>query len=342
MRLLVVIVNYKVTDLTLDCLRSLENEIPRVYGTQVAVVENGSGGDAESRIRAAIESNGWASWCELTAIHPNRGFTGGNNAVIVPAMRSADPPQYVYLLNADTLVIPGALEAIVKFMDAHPHVGIAGSQLEWPDGRVAASPFRFEGFATELDRGFRFNVLSKMLSRWAIVPPKPAGAAEVDWVAGAGMIIRREVIEAIGALDEDYFTYYDDIDYCLNAKRAGWPTWFVPASRVIHFEGRSTGIKGDAPAPKRRPKYWYQARRRFFLKNYGPLYAMLVDAAFIAGFAVWRLRRPLQRKPDTDPPMMLWDQIRHSVFATGFKLTPVENPAMVPPLPAPSSASPAR
>src|SRR6516225_5784435 len=99
MKLLVVIVSYKVTDLTIECLRSLSKEIGRVPGTHVAVCENGTGGDAADRLRQAIEENGWRSWVTLTEIHPNRGFTGGNNAVIQPALASHDPPEYILLLN---------------------------------------------------------------------------------------------------------------------------------------------------------------------------------------------------------------------------------------------------
>src|SRR5208337_5285623 len=97
-------------------------------------------------------------------------------------------------------------------------------------------------------------------------------------------------------------------------------------NQIIHLEGASTGVV--ARVVKRRPDYWFQARRRFFLKNYGRLHTALVDAAFLGGFALWRLRRWLQRKPDTDPPYMLVDSLRHSVFCTGFKLRNVENPAM--------------
>ena len=104
----------------------------------------------------------------------------------------------------------------------------------------------------------------------------------MDWVAFTSMIIRREVIEAIGPLDEGLYTYFDDIDYCLNAKRAGWQTWFVPESNVIHLDGASTGI--TEKNLKRRPEYWFQARRRFFLKNHGALYTALADAAFLSGF----------------------------------------------------------
>src|SRR5262245_36107429 len=136
MKLLVVILNYRVTDLTIDCLRSIAPEVHRVPGMKVAVCENGTGGDAEERLREAIRTNGWSPWVELTAIHPNRGFTGGNNVIIRKALASSDPPDYFLLLNADTLVHPGAFDALVRFMDSHPRAGVAGSRLEWPDGGV--------------------------------------------------------------------------------------------------------------------------------------------------------------------------------------------------------------
>jgi N-acetylglucosaminyl-diphospho-decaprenol L-rhamnosyltransferase len=326
MKLLVVILNYRVTDLTLDCLKSIVPEIPSVPGMKVAICENGTGGDAERRLRDAIASNGWGSWAELTAISPNRGFTGGNNVIIRKALASADRPDYFLLLNADTLVHPGAFDSLVRFMDSHPRAGVAGSRLEWPDGSPQGSPFRFQGIATEFDRGLQLGIVSRLLSRWSVCIPTPKTACPVDWVAFASTIIRREIIEEIGPLDEGLYTYFDDIDYCLNTKRAGWQTWFVPESRVIHFEGASTGV--SAKTLKRRPDYWFQARRRFFLKNHGAFYTALADAAFLSGFALWRLRRRMQEKPDTDPPHMLIDSLRHSVFITGFKLREVENPAL--------------
>ena len=141
MKLLVVIVSYRVTDLTIDCLRSLSGEVSRCPGVRVTVCENGSGGDAEERLQRAITENGWGSWVNLTAVYPNRGFTGGNNAVIRPALLSDDPPEYILLLNADTIVNEHALDTLIAFMDDHPKAGIAGSMLVAPDGTVEHSPF---------------------------------------------------------------------------------------------------------------------------------------------------------------------------------------------------------
>jgi N-acetylglucosaminyl-diphospho-decaprenol L-rhamnosyltransferase len=339
MKLLVVIVSYRVTELTIDCLRSLAGEIGRVPGTRVALCENGTGGDAADRLRRAIDENGWDSWVDLTVIYPNRGFTGGNNAVIRPALESDDPPEYVLLLNADTIVQEHALDALVSFMDAHPMAGVAGSMLISPDGTVESTPFRFPGIASELDRGLRLGVVTKLLSPWSLALPKQDGPFRAGWVSGASLILRRAVLERVGLLDEGLYTYFDDPDICLRAARAGWETWYVPESRVTHLGGATTGLSGKR-SPKRCPPYLHQARRRFFLKNYGAWYTMLADAAFILGYAAWRLRRRLQRKPDADPPHLLIDSIRHSVFCAGIKVPVVENPAMRPTAPDPPVARP--
>ena len=142
-KLLVVIVNYRVAHLTIDCLHSVAEELHRVDGTQVAVCENGTGDDSAERIQKAIDANGWGDWCKLTVLDTNLGFTGGNNAILRPALESADPPQYFLLLNADTVVKPNAFKALVDFMDQNPRVGIAGSRLEDPDGTPQCSAFRF-------------------------------------------------------------------------------------------------------------------------------------------------------------------------------------------------------
>ncbi len=255
-----------------------------------------------------------------------RGFTGGNNTIIRAALASGDPPEYVLLLNADTLVQDGAMEALVEFMDRHPRAGIGGSKLVWPDGAVQGTPFSFPSIGSEFQLGIRLGLVSSLLRRHVSIVPAPVAARPVDWVSGASMILRRTMLDQVGLLDEGLYTYFDDVDLCLRARRAGWETWFIPESVVTHLEGKSTGIATNVV--KRRPDYWFQARRRYYLKSHGALYTALVDAAFIAGYAAWRLRRRIQGRPENDPAHFLWDFIRHSVFVTGFELREVENPAI--------------
>ena len=251
MKLLVVIVCYRVPDLTIDCLRSLSGEIGRIKGARVALCENGTGGDAADRLRQAIDENGWGSWVDLTVIYPNRGFTGGNNIVIRPALESDDPPEYVLLLNADTLVKEHALDSLVAFMDSHPKAGLAGSQLLYEDETVGPSAFRFQGIATEFDAALRLGIGSKLLSRWTVLLPPTAVPARAGWVPGTSMILRRECSSRSGLLDEGLYTYFfDDPDICMRAHRAGWEIWCVPESRVIHFGGSVHGcdVRGEEVA----------------------------------------------------------------------------------------------
>jgi len=328
MKLLVVIVNYRVAGLAIDCLQSVAGEIASVPGVHVAVCENGSGDGSLQRLQDAIARGGWDAWCSLTELEVNLGFTGGNNAILRPALQQSQPPQYVLLLNADTIVRPNAFKALVDFMDQNPQVGIAGSRLEEPDGTPQRSAFRFQTPLGEFEGNLKLGLVTKLLSPWVVAPPVVDHPIATDWVCGASMIIRREVFADIGLLDEGFFTYFDDIDICFNAARKGWPTWYVPASRVVHLVGQSTGVTQKA---KRTPPYMLDARRRYFLKNYGPAYAAMADLGRIIGLALWRLRVALTGKEDNSPPHLLRDSIRHSVFFKGFRLTDVPNPALAAP-----------
>ena len=330
MKLLVAITNYRVAHLTIECLHSIAEEIGRVPGTHVVVCENGTGDDFAARIRRAITDNGWDSWCTLTTLSTNLGFTGGNNVLIRPALQSAAPPQYVLLLNADTIVRPNGFRALIDYMDQHPGVGVAGSRLEDPDGTPQRSAFRFPSPLSEFESSVNLGLITRLLDRRVVALPVPEASCCTDWVAGASMIVRPEVFRDIGLLDEGYFTFFEDVDFCFNARKAGWKICYVPASRIVHLVGQSTGI--TVKKPKRQPPYSFEARRRYFLKNCGPLKAALADLARIAGLALWRIRVMLG-KSDHTAPFFLRDTVLHSVFMKGFKVTNVQNPALASPNP---------
>jgi GT2 family glycosyltransferase len=312
MTLLIVIVNYRTIDLTLDCLRSLQNEVGTVAGTRVVVIDNASEDDSVARLEAAVHAYGWGDWATIRPLGRNGGFAAGNNAAIRPALEESQPPRYVLLLNPDTIVRPGALRSLVAFLEGRPDVGIAGSRLEDPDGTPQRSAFRFPSVLGELEGGLRFGPASRVLERWVSAPEVPPEAGPIDWVAGACMIIRREVFEAIGLMDEGYFMYFEEVDFCHRARRAGWPCWYFPAAHVVHLIGRSSGVTDPRAARERRPGYWFRARRRYFLNNHGRVATVLADLAWSLGYASFRLRRLIQRKPDTDPQWLFWDFIRYN------------------------------
>src|SRR5258706_2309114 len=161
MELLVVIVNYRTADLTIDCLRSLRDEIAAIRGSRVEVVAAASGDGSVQGIGAAIAANDWGGWATLRVLNTNRGFSAGNNAAVRPALAADDPPTFVLLLNPDTLVRPGSIRSLHEFMRAHPQVGIAGSRLEEPDGTTQRSAFRFPSILSELEAGARIGAVSK-------------------------------------------------------------------------------------------------------------------------------------------------------------------------------------
>src|SRR3954452_13342761 len=312
MNLLIVIVNYRTADLALDCLQSLRDEVACLPGTRVIVTDNASGDDSVERLEAAVRDNSWDGWATIQPLRQNGGFAAGNNAAIIPALAAEDPPRFILLLNPDTIVRPGAIRSLVDFLECRPEIGIVGSRLEEPDGTPQRSAFRFPTVLGELEGGLRFGPASRLLERWVCAPAVPAHSGPTDWVAGACMIVRREVFEAIGPLDEGYFMYFEEVDFCHRARRAGWSCWYYPDARVVHLVGRSSGVTDPRAVRKRRPGYWFQARRRYFLKNQGRVATLLADLAWALGHASYRLRRVVQRKPDEDPRWLFWDFIRYN------------------------------
>jgi len=313
-RLLIVTVNYRTAHLVIENLRSLAREIPHLPPTKVAIVDNDSGDGSVEKIGAAIAAEGWGDWATLMPSSVNGGFSYGNNYAIRPALRSPNPPDYYLLLNPDAQVRPGALQALIDFMDKHPKVGIAGSSFEKEDGGLWPYAFKFPNILGEFERGFRLGIVSKLLAPWRVVQIMDQTKEQpIDWLPGASLIIRREVFDSVGLMDEGYFLYYEETDFCLQTKRQGWEIWYVPQSRVMHILGQSTGVTAINQRPKRLPQYWHDSRRRYFLKNHGWFYAAIADASWVLGFGLWRVRRILQRKPDNDPPKLLRDSIQNSV-----------------------------
>lgn len=314
--LLVVIVNYRTASLVADCLASLQPEVEslRTDGicARVALVDGGSRDGSAEQLSQLIEECRYARWVELLALPDNRGFAAGNNAAIKRALNGPDRPEYIYLLNPDTVIRPGALRTLLAFMRAHKAAGIAGSRCENPDGSPRQSAFRFPSILGELESEAAFRPISRLLETSQIAMPVSPSTHRADWVCGAAMMVRTSLFERIGLFDEDYFLYYEETDLALRAASAGYECWYVPASRIVHYCGQASGITG-AEAPKNRvPEYWYASRKRYFEKHHGPAYAMLADAAWLAGSVSRRCRRSLLHQSSQDPPHQLEDFVRFS------------------------------
>jgi N-acetylglucosaminyl-diphospho-decaprenol L-rhamnosyltransferase len=324
LELAVSIVNWRTADLTIDCLRSIAEQIHEVPGCRVFVVDNGSADGSAPKIAAAIERNGWRSFVTLLPLADNRGFAAGNNAAIRAAFALANAhPPFTLLLNPDTVVRPRALRILLDFMRAHPEVGIAGGRSEHPDATPQVCCFRFPNAIGEFGSYLRLLRFSMLAERWMPGVPIPEAPRQIDWVSGAVMMVRAEVFSAIGLLDESYFLYYEETDFTVRARRAGWTCWHVPESRVVHLVGQSSGVTNAESLKKRVPAYWFQSRSRYFILNHGRLYAVATDLLVAAALLVWKVRSVVQRKSRVDPPRFLRDLVQHGAICNfGRRLKP--------------------
>ena len=308
----VVIVTYRSAALTLDCLRSLQSERRHpAYQLKVVVVDNASGD--YPAIAEAIAREGWGSWVSLVEASRNGGFAYGNNVGFAHAMRLWNP-DYLHMLNPDTRVKPGAVGALLAFLEHHPAVGIAGSSFENGDGSDWPIAFRFPSLLSEVESGLRLGAVSRLLRRWVVPCVMEPRAQLIDWCAGASMMLRRSMLERIGGLDERFFLYYEETEFCWRARQAGFQTWYVPASRVIHIAGQSTGLTERGAAPKRLPDYLYESRRRYFLLTMGLPKACITDLLAMAAGALGVAKLVLQGRRHELVPGYLSGLWRHSVL----------------------------
>ncbi len=193
------------------------------------------------------------------------------------------PPRYVLLLNPDAELLPGALEALVAYLEARPAAGAVGPLLLNPDGSVQSSRRRFPSPATGLLEStpaawhWPGNPWARRY-RLADVPPTAAGA--VDWVTGAAILLRSAALAAVGGFDEGYFMYSEELDLARRLAAAGWQVHFTPSARVLHHEGQSSG----QVAPERH-RHFHRSRVRYFRRHHGWLAGQAVRLGILAQFA---------------------------------------------------------
>jgi hypothetical protein len=316
----VVIVSYRSAPLTIASLRSVQEERRRGSVDIRAFVVDNASGDHPLLLRA-IEENGWESWITAILAPSNGGFAYGNNLGIQKAFEER-PPDYVYLLNPDAQVRPGAIATLVNFLEDHRDVGIAGSSFENLDGSDWPIAFRFPSPISELCGALELGVVSRLLERWEVARQMSRAAQPVDWICGASMMIRSQVFAAIGGLDENYFLYFEETDFCRRARNAGFPTWYVPESRVMHIAGQSTKVTERTSGPKRLPAYWFESRRRYFAVTFGIRRAILIDLLVLLAYPVGLLKRLTLRRRPAGTPHFLRDLLRHSVLRSRNRFVP--------------------
>jgi GT2 family glycosyltransferase len=262
--LAIVIVTYNVRDFLRRCLLSIPRSAT-IVPHEVWVVDNGSTDSTAAMVRD-----------EFPAVHliqtSNVGYARGNNLALRQVLALAAGgagPGYVLLLNPDTDPPPGAIDAMVRFLDVHPEGGAAGPRLIRPDGALDLACRR--SFPTPAVSFYHFVGLSRLfphsrrLGRYNLTYLDPATVAEVDSVVGAFMLVRASLLQSVGLLDESFFMYGEDLDWALRIKRAGWKILYNGAVTVVHLKRASSQQRSTQSLIA-----FYQAMLIFYQKHYAP------------------------------------------------------------------------
>lgn len=231
MKLTIITVNYKSWPLTRALVESLlANKLPAK--TEIIIVDNNSQDDSVQMLRSDFP--------EITVIDnpKNVGLAAGVNLAISQAKG-----EYYLILNPDMIAMPQAVEELVSFMDKNPRVGMAGGKLLSPNGDLQYSCYRFYTLPVIL---YRRSFLGKTkkgkaaVSNFLMKDFDHSQARDVDWLMGACLIVRKKVVQKIGGMDERYFMYFEDVDWCRRVWEAGWAVAYVPSSVFSHFHQRSS------------------------------------------------------------------------------------------------------
>jgi GT2 family glycosyltransferase len=293
----IVILNWNTRDLLEKCLQTVFASEGVSY--RVVVVDNASTDGSADMVRERFPQ------AHLIASPTNDGYPKGNN-VGLRALGyrgkgdvDADAPRYALLLNPDTEVPPTAMARMVRFMDEHPQVGVAGPRLILPDGSLDLACRR--GFPTPLVSLYHFSGLAKLFpksqtfARYNMTFSPPDVELEVDSVVGAYMQLRKEAIEAVGLLDEVFFMYAEDIDWAYRIKQAGWKVWYYAPVTVYHVKRAASKQSAKAQF-----EFW-RAMLIFYRKHYrnstpAPLHWAIMGALlFKGGGKLWQeVRQPSQ------------------------------------------------
>ena len=231
-QLAVIILNYRTALLTIECLASMEDDIDE--GVLVLVVDNNSGDDSCEKIEFSINHNNWNGWCRLISSKVNGGFAAGMNLGI----GAVDAKAYI-LLNSDTIVRAGTFNSFRKALKQYPGVGLIAPGMENDDGSIAQNTFRYVTPIYEFIRAADTGPITSSLQRFDVVVKPDNKPFEPEWVGFACVVIRKEVITEVGLLDERFFMYFEDIDYCRRTRDKRWGILYWPEARVIHLLGRS-------------------------------------------------------------------------------------------------------
>ncbi len=288
-RIAVVIVNYKTAALTLSCIDTLLGELDPGRD-HIVVADNCSGAEDVTCLREAFAQAKYSGWITLVEVDSNRGFSAGNNAAL-----EVLEAEYYLLTNSDTEFRPGAIEELLEGASRNPAAGIISPRLIWPDGTAQVSCFRFHRPATELIRAASTGVITALLRPFVVPLPPSTNISTPEWTSFACVLITGDALRRVGLLDDGFFMYFEDVDYCRRIRRAGYDIVNWPSAQVVHLQGKSSDVNRLSEEKKQLPDYYYYARSRYYRKYYKLAGLLLANFFWLTGRLISVSRGLLQR-----------------------------------------------
>jgi N-acetylglucosaminyl-diphospho-decaprenol L-rhamnosyltransferase len=309
MEVATIIVNYRTAAATIEAVSALWGDLEGLDDPLVVIVDNDSRDGSLKQLTEAFAAARWGGRVVVVDAQSNGGFGKGVNIGVRTVIRTRGIPRHFYVLNPDATIDPGALRGLLAFMGNHPAAGLLGNTVR-NQGADVVRAFRFPSVLGELEGSARLGPLSRLLRKYT-VPVSPAESCEVDWVSGVSMLFRGEVFSSAGFFDESFFLYFEEIDLAKRVHAAGWKIYFVADVGVNHVGGLSTGFKDES---RRMPRYWFESRRRYFVKNHGRWYSAACDAAWILGHGIFKTKVGLSGRSGGRRPKVGRDFIRYSIM----------------------------
>lgn len=281
----VVIINYRTSGMIVDCLETLLPDLDGV-SSRIVIIDNASNDGSPDVIEDWLSKNDKQSKIRLICLPDNSGFSGGNNRGI-----KAEDSKYYLLLNSDTLIHDGAVKKLLEAASENRDAGLITPRLEWPEGSPQESCFRFISPHSELISSSQTGFITKLLSKYNVPIPVSDKPSMPDWSSFACVLIRKEVFYDIGLMDDGYFMYFEDAEFCHRARLAGWKVLNDPSARVVHLRGGSSPVKENTKLKKRLPRYYYESRTRYFYQVYGWAGLTMANCLWTLGRVISRTRQ---------------------------------------------------
>ncbi|MDZ7344460.1 MAG: glycosyltransferase family 2 protein [candidate division KSB1 bacterium] len=269
MKISIIIISYNTRDLLRACLQSVYRQTPEV-DFEIIIVDNASTDGSREMLQQEFPQ------AKKIFNTTNKGFAAANNQALAQATG-----EYLLLLNSDTEVLPGAITQSLEFMEQHPEAGIVGCKLLNPDFTLQPSCESFPNFWDVVFESFFLDRLfpnNKLFGRFHLRFFRYDRIAKVDSVMGAFLLIRRATVEAIGMLDEGFFFYSEETDWCYRAKRKGWEVYFFPGAQAIHHCSQSAD-----PVASKMFVQLHASRYRFYKKYHSTASSLAVRLVFALG-----------------------------------------------------------